>query len=45
MSTDLAVAEFIDRITKTLDSGEKSQAIFMDLSKAFDSLDHDILLI
>ena len=43
-STDLAAAELIDRITKSLDSGKKSLAIFMDLSKAFDTLDHSILL-
>jgi retron-type reverse transcriptase len=43
-STDLAAAELIDRITKKKIPGKKSLAIFMDLSKAFDTLDHDILI-
>jgi hypothetical protein len=43
-STDLAAAEIIDRLTKLLDTGKKSLAIFIDLSKAFDTLNHNILL-
>ena len=43
-STELAAAELIDRIIKSLDSGKKSIAVFMDLSKAFDTIDHEILL-
>ena len=43
-STDLAAAEIIDRLTKTLDEGGKSLAIFIDMSKAFDTLDHNILI-
>jgi hypothetical protein len=42
--TSLAAAEVIDRIIKLLDTGNKSLAIFVDLSKAFDTLDHSILL-
>jgi hypothetical protein len=43
-STNLAAAELIDRIIKLLDTGNKSLAIFIDLSKALDTLDHRILL-
>ena len=43
-STETAALEFIDRILQILDSGKIPFAIYLDLSKAFDTLDHDILL-
>ena len=43
-STELASTELIDRICKVMDKGETPFSIFLDLSKAFDMLDHDILL-
>ena len=43
-STELASIELIDRITQDLDKGKISISIFLDLSKAFDTLDHVILL-
>lgn len=43
-STELATLEFIDRILKLLDNDQIPFSIFMDLSKAFDTLDHSILL-
>ena len=43
-STELATLEFIDSILKLLDDGKIPFSIFMDLSKAFDTLDHNILL-
>ena len=43
-STETAILEFIDRLYKILDSGETPLAIFLYLSKAFDTLDHNILL-
>ena len=43
-STETATLEFIDRIYKVLDSGELPITVFLDLSKAFDTLDHGILL-
>lgn len=42
-STELAVLEFIDRLYDQLDSGKIPIAIFIDLSKAFDTIDHNIL--
>jgi hypothetical protein len=43
-STEHAVLEVVDRISQELDNGNTPVAIFLDLSKAFDTLDHDILL-
>ena len=43
-STELACLELVDRIFQELDRGELPIAIFIDLSKAFDTLDHQILL-
>ena len=43
-TTELAVLEVIDRITNQLDKGQTPMNIYLDLSKAFDTLDHDILI-
>ena len=43
-STELSCLELIDKITLDLDNKQTPVAIFMDLSKAFDTLNHDILL-
>ena len=43
-STESATLDLSDRILNTLDNNEYPLAIFMDLSKAFDTLDHNILL-
>ena len=43
-STELGVLELVDRITQELDKGHTPINIFLDLSKAFDTLDHNILL-
>ncbi len=42
-STELAALELIDTLTEQLDKGEIPFVIFLDLSKAFDTLDHSIL--
>ena len=34
----------VDRITKSLDNGNIAVAILLDLKKAFDTVDHKILL-
>ena len=43
-STELAALEMVDRIGKELDSNKTPISIFLDLSKAFDTLDHEILI-
>ena len=43
-STELAALELVDRIHLDLDKRKYPIAIYMDLSKAFDTLDHNILL-
>ena len=43
-STEMAGLELTDRILKDIDNKDASLTIFMDLSKAFDTLDHQILL-
>ena len=43
-STELAGLELTDRILKDIDERNVSLAVFMDLSKAFDTLNHHILL-
>ena len=44
LSTENAIVDFIDEIHKGLQNREYTVAVFMDLSKAFDVLNHDILL-
>ena len=43
-STELAAVERIDRIIQELDKGNTLLNIFLDLSKAFDTLDLEIML-
>ena len=43
-STDLAALQLIDSIYEYLDKGKIPFPIFLDLSKAFDTIDHYILL-
>ena len=43
-STELAVTYFTDLIRKQADSGKATGAVFIDLSKAFDTISHSVLL-
>ena len=43
-STEYAAPEIVDRITTQLDNNQLPISIFLDLSKAFDTLDHTVLL-
>ena len=43
-STDLAIIQLLDKITDSFANKKHLIGIFMDLSKAFDTIDHDILI-
>ena len=44
-STHMALITLIDKMSNALDEGSKVVGIFLDLSKAFDTIDHDILIL
>ena len=43
-STEHAIIDFVEKNTKAIDEGKYSIGIFLDLSKAFDTIDHKILI-
>ena len=43
-STSLAILEMVDKISEAIDNKYYSLGIFIDLSKAFDTINHDIML-
>ena len=43
-STSLALLELVEKITKSIDDGKYIIGIFIDIKKAFDTIDHNILL-
>ena len=43
-STTLAILELSTRITKALDSGDYAASVFLNFAKAFDTVNHQILL-
>ena len=43
-STEYAILDLYEKMLHNLDKGLSSCAIFLDLAKAFDSVDHEILL-
>ena len=43
-STQQAIIMLVDKITRSLDAGDIMISVFLDLKKAFDTVDHHILL-
>ena len=43
-STYMALMILVDKLTKTLENGEYVLGVFLDFSKAFDTVDHNILI-
>ena len=43
-STNLAILELVSKTPKVVDNSEYTTEVFLDLSKAFDTVDHNILL-
>jgi hypothetical protein len=43
-STVMALLSLVDKVADAMDKKKASAAVFLDLSKAFDTIDHDILL-
>lgn len=44
LSTEVALITFLDNIYNGLNCGKKCTALYLDIAKAFDTVDHDILL-
>ena len=42
-STELASLEFVDRIFNNMDNNEIPLVVYLDLSEAFDTINHEIL--
>ena len=43
-STSLALTEFVEKVTSAIDKQESTIGVFIDWKKAFDTIDHKILL-
>ena len=43
-STSHAIITLVERVSKALDMGKYVVGVFLDLKRAFDSVDHTILL-
>ena len=44
MSTSLAILELVENVTTSIDDCKSTVGICIDLKKAFDTVDHDILI-
>ena len=40
----MAILDFVEKIRTAVDKGEYSISVFLDLAKAFDTVNHTILL-
>ena len=43
-STSLALTEFVEKVTSAIDKQESTFGVFIDLKKAFDTIDYKTLL-
>ena len=43
-STEMAITDLVDKVYKAVDQNETTLGIYLDLSKVFDTINHDILL-
>ena len=43
-NTSFATMDFLDNVARSVDNGEFAFGVFIDLSKAFDTINHDLLL-
>ena len=43
-STEMAIIELTNKLTDAIDEGKLTAGIFLDLSKAFDTVDHSIII-
>ena len=43
-STEHTIIEYVDKVSRAIDEGKYSMGVFLDLSKAFDTINHQILI-